>query len=107
MRLGGVLFILPFLFVLNPSLILQGELSNILWSTVTAITAIWLMASAMEGYLYRVGIIGFPLRALALMAGGLMIYPELVSDLIGLGLIALMYMGKRFLNPSSAAVIRG
>lgn len=104
MRLGGILFILPFLFVLNPSLILQGELSNILLSAVTAITAIWLMASAMEGYLYRVGIIGIPLRVLALVAGGLMIYPDLVSDGIGLAVIALMYAGKRFLNPPSMAV---
>lgn len=105
MRLGGILFILPFLFVLNPSLILQGELSNILLSAVTAITAIWLMASAMEGYLYRVGIIGIPLRVLALVAGGLMIYPDLVSDGIGLAVIALMYAGKRFLNPPSMAVV--
>ncbi|MFL1454070.1 TRAP transporter permease [Marinobacter sp. GN3S48] len=106
MRLGGILFLLPFLFVLNPSLILQGELSNILLSAVTAITAIWLMASAMEGYLYRVGIIGIPLRVLALVAGGLMIYPDLVSDGIGLAVIALMYAGKRFLNPRSVAIVR-
>ncbi|WP_164735577.1 TRAP transporter permease [Marinobacter sp. NP-4(2019)] len=105
MRLGGILFILPFLFVLNPSLILQGELSGILLSAVTAITAIWLMASAMEGYLYRIGVIGIPLRALALIAGGLMIYPDLVSDGVGLAVIVLMYAGKRFLNPSSMVVV--
>ncbi len=105
MRLGGILFILPFLFVLNPSLILQGELSNILLSAVTAITAIWLMASAMEGYLYRIGIIGVPLRVLALIAGGLMIYPDLMSDGVGLAVIVLMYAGKRFLNPTSLVVV--
>lgn len=105
MRLGGILFILPFLFVLNPSLILQGELSNILLSTVTAITAIWLIASAMEGYLYRIGIIGVPLRVLALVAGGLMIYPGVMSDGIGMVVIVLMYAGKRFFHPPSVAVV--
>lgn len=105
MRLGGILFILPFLFVLNPSLILQGELSNILLSTVTAITAIWLIASAMEGYLYRIGIIGVPLRVLALVAGGLMIYPGVMSDGIGMVVIVLMYAGKRFFHSPSVAVI--
>ncbi|MDC0661460.1 TRAP transporter permease [Marinobacter sp. SS21] len=104
MRLGGILFILPFLFVLNPSLILQGELSNILLSTVTAITAIWLIASAMEGYLYRIGSIALPLRVLALIAGGLMIYPDAVSDAVGLLVIALMYLGKRLLNSPALAV---
>lgn len=98
MRLGGILFILPFLFVLNPSLIMQGDISRILMSTVTAITAIWLIASAMEGYLYRVGIIAWPLRVMALVAGGLMIYPDLISELAGLVVIAMMYAAKKPLN---------
>ena len=88
MRLGGILFILPFLFVLNPSLILQGDLPRILMSAATAVTAIWLIASAMEGYLYRVGVIAWPLRVMSLVAGGLMIYPDLVTEILGLVVIA-------------------
>ncbi len=106
MRLGGILFILPFLFVLNPSLILQGDITRILMSVVTAITAIWLIASAMEGYLYRIGVIGWPLRIMALAAGGCLIYPNLVSEAVGLGLIILMYAGKGLLNPPRVAVPR-
>ncbi|PHQ14718.1 C4-dicarboxylate ABC transporter [Marinobacter profundi] len=106
MRLGGILFILPFLFVLNPSLILQGDITRILMSVVTAITAIWLIASAMEGYLYRIGIIGWPLRIMALAAGGCLIYPNLVSEAVGLGLIILMYAGKGLLNPQRLVVPR-
>ncbi|WP_227715442.1 TRAP transporter permease [Marinobacter sp. 1-3A] len=106
MRLGGILFILPFLFVLNPSLILQGDITRILISALTAITAIWLIASAMEGYLYRIGIIGWPIRILALAAGGCLIYPNLILEMVGLGLIVLMYVGKGLLNPSRVAVPR-
>ncbi|PSF11956.1 C4-dicarboxylate ABC transporter [Marinobacter fuscus] len=106
MRLGGILFILPFLFVLNPSLILQGDIARILISALTAITAIWLIASAMEGYLYRIGIIGWPIRVLALAAGGCLIYPNLFSEAVGLGLIVLMYVGKGLLNPPRVAVPR-
>jgi len=105
MRLGGILFVLPFLFVVNPSLIMQGELSRILMSTVTAITAIWLIASSMEGYLYRVGIIAWPLRVMALIAGGLMIYPDLVTELAGLGVIAVMYAAKGLLNRSATPIL--
>jgi len=99
MRLGGILFFLPFLFVLNPSLILQGELSRILLSSVTAIGAIWLVASAMEGYLYKVGIIGWPMRILALIAGGCLIYPNMTTEIFGVALIAVMYLAKNLLNP--------
>jgi TRAP transporter 4TM/12TM fusion protein len=91
MRLGGILFILPFLFVLNPSLILQGVLGDILVSVVTAVTAIWLMASAMEGYLYRVGVLAWPLRILVMISGVVLIYPDIVTDIIGFGLTGLIY----------------
>ncbi|WP_152208051.1 TRAP transporter permease [Marinobacter changyiensis] len=105
MRLGGILFVLPFLFVVNPSLIMQGDITRILISTVTAITAIWLIASAMEGYLYRVGIIAWPLRVMALIAGGLMIYPDLVTELAGLGVIVVMYAAKGLLNRNATPVL--
>ncbi|AFP30045.1 putative TrapT family, fused dctM-Q subunits, C4-dicarboxylate transport [Marinobacter sp. BSs20148] len=91
MRLGGILFILPFLFVLNPSLILQGALGDILVSVVTAVTAIWLMASAMEGYLYRVGVLAWPLRILVMISGVVLIYPDIVTDAIGFSLAGLIY----------------
>lgn len=90
-RLGGVLFVLPFLFVLNPSLILQGDALHILLSASTAIAAIWLVASAMEGYLYGVGLTRLWLRALLLGAAGLLLYPEPTSDVAGLVLLALCY----------------
>lgn len=98
MRLGGILFILPFLFVINPSLILQGDISKILTSAFTAITAIWLLSSAMEGYLYRIGVLAWPARILVLIAGGVLIYPDLLTDLIGFGLVAAIYLSSRFLN---------
>lgn len=91
-RLGGVLFVLPFLFVLNPSLILQGPLDRILLSALTAITAIWLVAAAMEGYLYRVGMLGWLPRLWLLLAAGLLIYPEWRSDLVGLVLLGGAYL---------------
>ncbi|MBA2781178.1 TRAP transporter fused permease subunit [Halomonas kenyensis] len=91
-RLGGVLFVLPFLFVLNPSLILQGPLDLILLSALTAITAIWLVAAAMEGYLYRVGTLGWLPRLWLLLTAGLLIYPEWRSDLVGLALLGGAYL---------------
>ncbi|MDO6459663.1 TRAP transporter fused permease subunit [Granulosicoccaceae sp. 1_MG-2023] len=105
MRLGGILFVLPFLFVINPSLILQGDTGRILLSSLTAVVAIWLIASAMEGYLYRVGIIGWPLRLACLLAGALMIYPHMVSELIGFALLAAIYLSRYFLAAPVSVVV--
>lgn len=91
-RLGAVLFVLPFLFVLNPSLILQGPLLGVLTSALTAMTAIWLVAAAMEGYLYRIGAVGVSIRCMLLVPAALMIYPEWVSDVVGFIALLLCYL---------------
>ena len=55
MRLGMVNFVLPFLFVLNPTLILVGAPIDVVHDVATALLAIWLLASGSEGWLYGVG----------------------------------------------------
>ncbi|MFC6671567.1 TRAP transporter permease [Marinobacterium aestuariivivens] len=94
MRLGSILFVLPFLFVINPALVLQGDLGQVLLAAGTAVMAMWLAASALEGYLYRVGCLGWSLRALTAFASMALIYPEPFSDLAGVGLVALIYLGS-------------
>lgn len=96
MRLGGILFVLPFMFVLNPALILQGDTSTILLSSVTAIAAMWTLASGSEGYLYRAGIIGWPVRTLLIVASLLLIIPGLKTDLIGIALVICSYIAALF-----------
>lgn len=109
MRLGAILFILPFLFVINPALILQGPWAGILSASVTAIIAIWVLSSAMEGYMYRIGPLKWPLRTLTLVAGLLLIYPERYSDIAGMVMVVLIYLGygltgKLLKSPKKAAV---
>ena len=102
MRLGSVLFILPFFFVLNPALLLHGESMTILQAGVTSVFAMWLLASAVESYLYRVGTITWPVRLVLLAAALVLIYPGLYSDLTGFGLTALIYLTNR-IRPSWCA----
>jgi len=92
MRLGSVLFVLPFLFVTNPSLILQGDLLHIITSATTAVIAIWLVSAALEGYLYRVGAINVLMRFVVLIAAAALIYPERASDLFGFALVIGIYV---------------
>ena len=91
MRLGLINFILPFIFVLNPALILNGEWTDIILMVSSALIAVWLMASSFERYLYKVGVIGWSVRAPLLVAAAAMLYPGTVSFMIGAGIVALCY----------------
>jgi TRAP transporter 4TM/12TM fusion protein len=80
MRLGSTMYFVPFFFVLNPALILRGTPLDILIVVVTAVIGIWLIASALEGYVLGFGLLGDGLvalvaRALLLVAGLTMALP--------------------------------
>ncbi|SDE81542.1 TRAP transporter, 4TM/12TM fusion protein [Salipiger thiooxidans] len=100
MRLGAILFVLPFLFVLQPSLILEGAPGEIVLSVSTAILSILMLSAASERYIYFVGRSARGWEALVLLAGGLcLLVPGLTTDLAGLAALALV-MGTAFLSKS-------
>jgi TRAP-type uncharacterized transport system fused permease subunit len=72
------------LFVLQPALILRGDLPTILQAVATAAAAVVLLASAFEGYGYRVGALPAWARVPVAVGGLLLLIPEGMTDLIGL-----------------------
>lgn len=103
MRLGLVNLVVPFLFVLNPTLILVGEPLHILHDVATAIFAVFLLAAALEGWLIGIGRIGWMSRLLLGIGAAGMLTPGLVSDLVGAGLLALVWLGNRLVARRAAA----
>lgn len=81
MRLGSVIYIIPFLFVLSPALLLKGDFLNVAVSVSTAIVGVVLIASTLQGYLVFIGSLTrhprlqWPIRILVLAAGLLMSIP--------------------------------
>jgi len=74
MRLGSTMYFVPFFFVLNPALILRGTALDIVVVVATAVLGIWLIGSALEGWLTGFGRLGDGLaggaaRALLLLGG--------------------------------------
>jgi TRAP-type uncharacterized transport system fused permease subunit len=75
MRLGSIIYFIPFFFVLNPSLILQGTLTSILAHIASAFVGVWFVAGALQGYqigigpLSKCGALQWPVRALMVFAG--------------------------------------
>ena len=74
-RLGSTMYFVPFFFVLNPALILRGAPGEIAVVVGTAVLGIWLIASAIEGYLVWLGRldrgIGGAIARLFLFASGM------------------------------------
>lgn len=99
LRIGCLLMLLPVLFVLQPALILRGELPVILQAVATAGLAIFMLASAFEGYVYRVGPTPLWARIPILVGGLLLLIPEGMTDVIGLSIslagIGAMWVARR------------
>ena len=74
-RLGSTMYFVPFFFVLNPALILRGAPWEIAVVVTTAVIGIWLIGSAIEGYLLWLGKldsgIGSVIARLLLFASGM------------------------------------
>ena len=100
MRLGSIIYFLPFFFVLNPALVLNGPPLDIIVECATAIVGVTIIASGLQGYLLMAGAFGTSAlalltRLLLIIAGLLIAYPETVSNIVGaLMLIPTILIGK-------------
>ena len=83
LRIGCLLLLLPVLFVLQPALILKGELLQVLQVSATAIVAVILLAAAFEGYLYGVGRLPLWARIPIGLGGLMLLIPETYTDIVG------------------------
>ena len=88
-------FIVPFMFVYNKQLLLEGvTLLSGIQVVVTACAGVVLISAAVEGYLY--GKMNIILRIIAGVGAFMLIDSRLVTDLIGLGCLALIILAQKF-----------
>jgi len=92
-RIGLAGFIIPFMFVYGPELLLQGEPLDVALAFVSACIGLYMMSASTIGYVWHHRI-GYLERILFFVASLLMVYPGLISDLIGLAMaVALVVAG--------------
>ena len=89
-RLGIVAYIIPFIFVFQPALLLTGEFPHVAQALVTSFIGVITLAGGMQGYLMVRCFLWE--RVLLLAAGIALLYPEIYSDLAGLGVILFIGM---------------
>jgi len=82
-RLCLVAFIIPFIFIYEPALLMTGSAPKIMAAFVTAMIGAVSLAAALEGWYFR--LLGWAFRLVLFVSAILMIIPGFLTDLVGLG----------------------
>jgi TRAP transporter 4TM/12TM fusion protein len=96
-KIGGAGFIVPYMFVYEPSLLMIGDWPTILSSCVTAIIGVVLFAGGLHGYLITAT--NLWQRPMLIAAGLLLIKPGLQSDLVGAALALAVIVTQMLARP--------
>ncbi len=87
MRLGAIIYFIPFFFVFNPAMLLQGSFMEIAPVLVTAVIGVTLVSGALQGYLIGFGLLGS--GAAGLLVRALLVIAGLVFAIPGGGILGL------------------
>ncbi|MDX1490971.1 MAG: TRAP transporter permease [Pseudohongiellaceae bacterium] len=105
MRLGAIIYFIPFFFVFNPALLLQGSVAEIAPVLVTAIIGVTLVSGGLQGYLIGFGNLGK--GAMGLGSRILLFLAGLVFAIPGGGMLGLSQVWLAVSGVALAAVALG
>lgn len=96
-KLAIAAFIIPYMFVFNPALLMvDSSFIEIIWVTITALVGMLAIGAGMIGYWYRK--CNWLERLFVIAIGLLLIFPEGITDVVGLvlfvGMFALQYKSR-------------
>jgi len=93
-RLGLVAFIVPFMFLNSGELLLDGTVPSVLLATVTSIIGTIILGCGVQGWLVTKCNV---LEIILLLAAALLtIKPGITTDIMGLAILAAIYLIKKF-----------
>jgi TRAP transporter 4TM/12TM fusion protein len=103
-KLAIAAFIIPYMFVFNPAMLMMGaSIPEILWVVFTAIIGMIAIGAGMIGFWYRK--CNWIERLFALATGMLLIFPETITDIIGLVLFVAMVALQLMTRKSEKVVV--
>ncbi|HZD89987.1 MAG TPA: TRAP transporter permease [Pseudolabrys sp.] len=100
-KIGAAGFIVPYMFVYSPSLLMIGDWQTIVSSCVSAVIGVVLFAGGLHGYL--VTATNYWQRPMLVVAGLLLIKPGWESDMVGVVLAAAVIATQVMARRSAAA----
>lgn len=100
-KIGLSGYILPFMFISSPELLMEGSWPAIILATVSGTVGIFALSAAIEGY-YR-GEMNAILRVLLLAAAFCLLYSGLLTDFVGYGL-CIAILAPRYIKSKRACI---
>jgi TRAP transporter 4TM/12TM fusion protein len=98
MRIGATGFIIPFMFVYGPSLLMIGSTTTIVTTIISSCIGVVALSAGLMGWFLKKATW---LERLLLVAGALLlIKPGLITDLIGLSLLILVILMQKYWHRS-------
>ena len=92
-RLGITVFIIPFMMVYQPEMIMQGEWYRIVLVFCTSLVGASALAAGLEGYWFTE--MTWWERLILVVAGVLLVEGQIVTDFIGAALIGVVFITQR------------
>lgn len=92
-RLGLAAFIVPFLFIFNPALLMEGPIMNVIYSFIISSIGVITVGAGVIGFFYKKA--NWFTRVLLIGTGIAMVVPEVITDVIGLVMILLIFYIQR------------
>jgi TRAP transporter 4TM/12TM fusion protein len=87
-KIGAAGFIVPFMFVYEPALLMIGDWGTIIWRFCASFIGITLLAAGLHGYFLRPATIWE--RAILIAAALCLVKPDWVSDILGFALLVVV-----------------
>nr|WP_309099451.1 TRAP transporter permease [Fredinandcohnia onubensis] len=101
MRIANVLYIVPFLFVYNDVLLLNGSVIDILIAFCTAMIGTYCVASALQGIILPNLIISWWKRIVMAGSGLMLIIPDIKFSILGLIIVVTIHIIQFLRNKKS------
>jgi TRAP-type uncharacterized transport system fused permease subunit len=102
-KIGAAGFIVPFMFVYEPALLMIGDWPTIVWRFLASCLGIMLLAAGLHGYLIRSATLWE--RAVLIAAAFCLVKPDWLTDLIGFALL-MVVAAAQFATPHRAEAVR-
>lgn len=102
-KIGVAGFIVPFMFVYEPALLMIGDWGTIVWRFLASCVGILMLAAGLHGYLLRAATVWE--RIVLLAAAFCLVKPDWLTDIIGFGLLVVVAAAQFATLPRRATTL--